>query len=322
MALACAGCGTGSTSSTPEPEPEPTPTSFTVGGTVTGLSGTVVLQNNLADDNSIAADGTFTFVTALDDAAAYSVTVLTQPSGQICTVSTGSGTIASANVTDVAVACVTPPPTNSDSQIASAAVTTALAIAANEGYSRGIGAIVLQGNPSLSKAVVGPTNFTTTCSAEEQNCNEFCSLSGQAVIAGTITADATESGGTITVSDINSPFTVTFTDCMGITKEIDGVPTDFDTTTILNGVVDMTLSGSASITDGGEGEVTLSLSGTMAGTVTVTLTGDIEGTVVVDHTTYSTVVEDVDTCGGYSDVTIASTAQTCFVATDCSGCTN
>ena len=37
--------------------------------------------------------------------AAYSVTVKTNPSGQTCTVSGGSGTVASANVTNVAVAC-------------------------------------------------------------------------------------------------------------------------------------------------------------------------------------------------------------------------
>ena len=37
--------------------------------------------------------------------AAYSVTVKTNPSGQACTVSTGSGTVGSANVTNVAVSC-------------------------------------------------------------------------------------------------------------------------------------------------------------------------------------------------------------------------
>ena len=37
--------------------------------------------------------------------AAYSVTVKTNPSGQTCTVASGSGTIASANITNVAVSC-------------------------------------------------------------------------------------------------------------------------------------------------------------------------------------------------------------------------
>ena len=79
--------------------------SFTVGGTASGLSGTVVLQDNSADDLSLSASGTFTFATALPGGAAYSVTVKTNPSGQSCTVTNGSGTVGSANVTNVAVSC-------------------------------------------------------------------------------------------------------------------------------------------------------------------------------------------------------------------------
>ena len=39
--------------------------------------------------------------------AAYAVTVKTNPSGQACTVSNGTGTVGSANVTSVAVTCAT-----------------------------------------------------------------------------------------------------------------------------------------------------------------------------------------------------------------------
>lgn len=80
---------------------------YSVGGTVTGLSGTVVLQNNSADDLSIRANGSFTFVTEVADGAGYAVTVITQPSGQACTVSNSSGTISSANVTNISVTCST-----------------------------------------------------------------------------------------------------------------------------------------------------------------------------------------------------------------------
>ena len=79
--------------------------SYSVGGTVSGLSGTVVLQDNGGDNLSVTANGSFTFATALASGAAYSVTVKTNPSGQSCTVSNGSGTVASANVTNVAVSC-------------------------------------------------------------------------------------------------------------------------------------------------------------------------------------------------------------------------
>ena len=81
--------------------------SYTVGGTVSGLSGTVVLQDNGGDNLSVTANGPFTFATAVVSGASYSVTVLTNPSGQSCTVSNGSGTVGSANVTNVAVSCGT-----------------------------------------------------------------------------------------------------------------------------------------------------------------------------------------------------------------------
>jgi hypothetical protein len=86
-----------------------TPT-FSVGGTVSGLTGTVVLADNGGDNLSVTANGSFTFPTQLASGAAYAVTVKTQPSGQTCAVSGGTGTVASANVTSVAVTCTTTPP--------------------------------------------------------------------------------------------------------------------------------------------------------------------------------------------------------------------
>jgi hypothetical protein len=80
-----------------------------VGGTVSGLAGTgLVLQNNAGDDRSITANGTFTFATKVASGAAYAVTVKTQPTSpsQTCTVTNGTGTMGSADVT-VTVACST-----------------------------------------------------------------------------------------------------------------------------------------------------------------------------------------------------------------------
>ena len=77
---------------------------YTVGGTVTGLNGTLVLQNNGGGDLTITADGQFTFAAAVNSSA-YSVTVRTQPSGQTCTITNGSGTISGADITNVAVTC-------------------------------------------------------------------------------------------------------------------------------------------------------------------------------------------------------------------------
>jgi hypothetical protein len=74
-------------------------TDFTVGGTVSGLTGTgLILQNNGGDDLSISSNGTFTFSTAISDGDTFHVTVLTPPSGQACAITNASGTISGANV--------------------------------------------------------------------------------------------------------------------------------------------------------------------------------------------------------------------------------
>ncbi|MDH5388129.1 MAG: hypothetical protein OEY06_06750 [Gammaproteobacteria bacterium] len=84
---------------------------FTIGGTISGLLDSVTLQNNLGDNLIIGTPGTsaFTFATPIVDGNAYSVTVLTQPAGQNCVVTGGVGTVATANVTGVGVACTNLP---------------------------------------------------------------------------------------------------------------------------------------------------------------------------------------------------------------------
>jgi hypothetical protein len=83
----------------------PVAASYTIGGTVTGLSGSVTLQDNGANNLTLTANGAFTFTTSIAAGGPYAVSVLTQPSGQTCAISDGSGTVGSANVTDVAVTC-------------------------------------------------------------------------------------------------------------------------------------------------------------------------------------------------------------------------
>ena len=67
----------------------------------------VATDISTADTLAVAAAATdFTFTAELPDLAIYAVTVSTQPTGQTCEVTNGSGTIAAADVTDVGVACV------------------------------------------------------------------------------------------------------------------------------------------------------------------------------------------------------------------------
>jgi hypothetical protein len=85
-------------------QPPPSST-YSIGGALTGLTGTVVLTDNAADNLSLVANGGFTFAIALTSGATYDVTVATQPAGQTCAVSNGSGTVGSADVTNVSVTC-------------------------------------------------------------------------------------------------------------------------------------------------------------------------------------------------------------------------
>ena len=94
----------------PPPPPPPPASEYTVGGTVSGLSGTVGLLNNGGDNLSVSSNSGFTFATSLANGASYAVTVGTQPAGQTCEVGSGTGTISSANVTDVSVTCADDPP--------------------------------------------------------------------------------------------------------------------------------------------------------------------------------------------------------------------
>lgn len=83
-----------------------------IGGEVSGLKGSgLVLQNNAADDLSIAADGIFQFPTKQMDGQTYDVSVFAQPTNpaQTCTVSNGQGMVDGADVDTVSVKCVDDP---------------------------------------------------------------------------------------------------------------------------------------------------------------------------------------------------------------------
>lgn len=76
----------------------------TVGGTVSGLTGTLEIQNNGTNTFATATNGAFTFSRAIRWGSTYSVSVLSAPGGQDCAVLNGAGT-ANADVTDVTISC-------------------------------------------------------------------------------------------------------------------------------------------------------------------------------------------------------------------------
>jgi len=80
-------------------------TGYTIGGTVSGLSGTLILQINDSNPVSINNNGPYQFVENFPDGALYNITVARQPVNQICSVSNISGLIAGQNINNVDVFC-------------------------------------------------------------------------------------------------------------------------------------------------------------------------------------------------------------------------
>ncbi len=172
---------------------------YPVAGTVSGLAGAgLVLQDNLGDNLSVAADGTFTFAAQVADGAAYGVTVLTQPSSpsQTCTVTNGSGTIAGAGVSNVAVQCAT----NSFSVGGSVVGLLGSGLKLHSG-SNDL-AITQNGGFAFPTAVLSGGTFAVTISAQPANPAQTCQVSGG---SGSVGAAAVTS---ITVNCATDQFTI------------------------------------------------------------------------------------------------------------------
>ena len=93
IVAACGGGGYGGSTAAP---------TYTVGGNITGASGTVTLKLNGGNDNTMG-NGAFTFTTMLANGATYNVQVI--DANDRCTVTGGAGTMGAANIANVAVIC-------------------------------------------------------------------------------------------------------------------------------------------------------------------------------------------------------------------------
>lgn len=90
-------------------------TTYSIGGTITGLAAdeTITIQNdeNTVDSKSITgtdASINYTMSREYQASETYSISVTAAPSGKMCLVSNASGTIASANISNININCATP----------------------------------------------------------------------------------------------------------------------------------------------------------------------------------------------------------------------
>ncbi|KQV47716.1 MULTISPECIES: hypothetical protein [unclassified Duganella] len=92
---------------------------YTLGGTIRSVAADGTGAEPLSADGLVLANGaqtlavargasTWQFATPIGNQNVYGVTVLTQPAGQQCEVSMGTGTMPARNVVDVAVTCKKP----------------------------------------------------------------------------------------------------------------------------------------------------------------------------------------------------------------------
>jgi large repetitive protein len=158
------------------------PNTYTIGGTVSGLSGTgLVLQDNSGDNLAVSTNGSFTFATAIATGNGYSVTVLTQPTGpaETCSVTNGSGTVASANVTNVSVACSTN--TYTIGGTVSGLSGTGLVLQDNSGDNL---AVTTNGNFTFATAIASGGAYSVTVSTQPTGPSQTCIVtSGSGTVA-------------------------------------------------------------------------------------------------------------------------------------------
>lgn len=93
------------------------PTTYSISGTASGASGSVIWElykDGVFFNDGGATNGAVTFTDAMASGSAWTLSINSAPSGQTCTISNGSGTL-TGNVSNVAITCedevVTPPPT-------------------------------------------------------------------------------------------------------------------------------------------------------------------------------------------------------------------
>jgi 6-phosphogluconolactonase (cycloisomerase 2 family) len=144
---------------------------YTVGGTVTGLSGTgLAIQNAGAGTLAIGANGTFTFSGTVVSGGTYAVSVSTQPANQVCTVQNGSGTVTSANVTNITITCASG---HNVSGTAFGVIGSGLALKNNGGPSL---AVASNGAFTFPEQVISGSAYSVTVDTQPLTPSQTCTV--------------------------------------------------------------------------------------------------------------------------------------------------
>ena len=186
----------------------------------TGLTNSLVLQDNGGDNLTVSANGNFTFATKITGCSGstsasgvsstscgvYSVSILTQPLGLTCTITNGSGT-ATGNISNVLVNCTS---TNSSASRHFAYVANAgdgtvsqYTIASNGTLTAMTTPTVMAGTTPYSVTVDPLGKFAYVANSGSDNVSEYTidASSGALTLTGTVTAGTTPYS--ITIANIS-----------------------------------------------------------------------------------------------------------------------
>jgi hypothetical protein len=152
---------------------------YTISVAVTGLTGTLVVQDSKGDGLTFTTNTTQTFASTYASGSSYSVTIETQPAGQTCTLSSNaSGTITS-NVT-VTATCIS----NYTISVAVTGLTGTLVVQDNKGDG-----LTFTTNTTQTFASTYASGSAYSVTIQTQPAGETCTLSSNS--SGTITSNIT-----------------------------------------------------------------------------------------------------------------------------------
>ena len=170
---------------------------YTISVAVTGLTGTLVMQDDKADTLTFTSNSTQGFATQYASGSSYTVSVKTQPAGQTCTLGSNATGIITANTT-VTATCTTTVQ-NFTLSVAVTGLTGTLVMQDDK-----TDTLTFTSNNTQGFATQYASGSTYTVSVQTQPSGQTCTLSSNA--SGTITANTTvtatcaPSSGSLTVS--------------------------------------------------------------------------------------------------------------------------
>jgi hypothetical protein len=167
---------------------------YNISVAVTGLSGTLAVQDSKGDGLTFTTNNTQTFASQYASGSSYSVTIQTQPTGQTCTLSSNSSGTITSNVT-VTATCVS----NYTISVAVTGLTGTLVVQDNDNDT-----LSFTTNKTQTFATTYASGSSYSVTVQTQPTGQTCTLSSNA--SGTITSNVTvtatcaNSGNNLTLS--------------------------------------------------------------------------------------------------------------------------